>query len=278
MPLRLIQTAALAIGLAAAPVLSMTPESPDPSASLDPKSYDGPLFPALGDGGWGYISKDGRFAIPPQFVGAQTFAEDLAAVYVGGGIDFGSKNAGLDRIGKEYRNGLWGFINRHGEFVVAPQFVGAQAFSEGLAAVAYGSEDEKHWGFIDRTGNFVIKPRFRLPRPFENNIAAVLADKLDLVYINNKGKQLSRKEYQIRTFGTALDTYYEQRNGTAKYGLRIIEGPKLTPAKYDDLWLFQVRSRSQEPPLPISILAIAGIGGTAKRAETPFTRPFGCQF
>lgn len=63
---------------------------------------------------WGYISHDGRMAIPPSYDGASDFSEGLAAVK----IDWAR-----------------GYINRKGDFIVKPIFESAGNFKDGLAVV-----------------------------------------------------------------------------------------------------------------------------------------------
>ena len=119
----------------------------------------------------GFIDLQGRIAIQPQFapdgsggcvlngrVGASRFSEGLAAVQPKRGV-----------WGKE-----WGFIDRHGDWVIKPAFACAAPFSEGLAVV--GVRDEQgHWlyGYIDKTGATVIKPQFSEAGSFVGKLALV---------------------------------------------------------------------------------------------------------
>ena len=68
---------------------------------------------------WGYIEKNGRMAIKPQFTEASDFAEGLAAAGVGNPMS----DAGVRH----------GYIDRTGKFVIRPQFALAGAFRDGLA-------------------------------------------------------------------------------------------------------------------------------------------------
>jgi hypothetical protein len=62
--------------------------------------------------------------------------------------------------------GEWGFVDRTGAVVIAPQFAEAPVFSEGLAAAAVMGEDRLPvWGFIDATGRWVVQPRFESAGP-----------------------------------------------------------------------------------------------------------------
>jgi WG containing repeat len=78
-----------------------------------------------------YIDRRGKVAIKPTtnrlFTRAGNFAGGLAPVATGGGgRDAGGFFPATD----------WGFINKRGKFVIAPQFDDAGSFSEGLARVS----------------------------------------------------------------------------------------------------------------------------------------------
>ena len=81
----------------------------------------------------GYIDKQGKFAVNPQFDSTQAFSEGLAAVRIG-----------HDNAGKS------GYIDKQGRYVVNLQFDGAEQFSDGLAAVRIGDDKTGKWGYIAR--------------------------------------------------------------------------------------------------------------------------------
>ena len=107
---------------------------------------DGLAAVRIGDdktGKWGFIDNQGHFVINPQFDGVASFSDGLAEVRIG---DFGT--------------GKSGFIDKQGKFVINPQFDGAYSFSDGLAAVRIGDDKTGKWGFIDNQGKFVINLKF----------------------------------------------------------------------------------------------------------------------
>ncbi|MEP6913085.1 MAG: WG repeat-containing protein [bacterium] len=148
-------------------------------------------IPLVDCGMIGYIDKTGRVVIKPQFRAANDFHEGFAAVRRGN-----DEWTFIDRDGKEITrqhfksdhtkslevttdfseglagvkiDGKWGFINKVGAMVIAPQFDDVEKFSEGLAAISTGCR----WGFIDKTGRIVINTQFRYATQFSEGLAAV---------------------------------------------------------------------------------------------------------
>jgi hypothetical protein len=81
---------------------------------------------------------------------------------------------------------IFGFLNTLGVEVIAPTFLGARSFSEGLAAVNTPTGFERvtneltHftdwnlvWGFIDTTGRLIVDYQFDEVRDFREGLAAV---------------------------------------------------------------------------------------------------------
>ena len=135
---------------------------------------------------WGYVDKNGEFAIEPKFHDAWNFHEGLAVVKV------------------EWARG---YIDREGKYVVEPKYQYAGPFRDGKAKVmlddvweyidhegkkvgdaepekmvddTVAPEDPiptakgKKFGYKDKDGNFVIKPQFVQAKPFSEGRAAVL--------------------------------------------------------------------------------------------------------
>ncbi len=116
---------------------------------------------------WGYVNREGRWAIEPHFREARAFREGVAVVVDGDRARFlntaGQLSGSFDEA-SPHREGLarvrtgerWGFANTSGELVVAPRFDQAFDFHGGFAAVRVGD----HWTWVDRAGRLLSEPRF----------------------------------------------------------------------------------------------------------------------
>ncbi len=145
------------------------------------------------DGKFGFINKSGKVAIPIEYklgsVGNNGFSEGRA--FVGNGL---WSYICIDRYGKQVGNRnysdngmfseglvpvsiwdttvhktLYGYIDTNANFVINPQFNGAENFSDEFAAVKINDI----WGFIDRTGKIVIEPQYNAVNKFSEGLAPV---------------------------------------------------------------------------------------------------------
>ena len=67
------------------------------------------------------------------------------------------------------KDGKWGFIDRSGKIVIAPQFDGVSGFHDGLARVTAGGRVV----FINVNGQIVLTPQFQIIDDFSEGLAAV---------------------------------------------------------------------------------------------------------
>ena len=82
------------------------------------------------------------------------------------------------------KDGLWGYLNRKGEFAIKPAYQSAKNFSDGLAAVKIDSK----WGFINMKGELAIPANFDDIKYFNSGINWVKKDDV-WMYINKKGEE-----------------------------------------------------------------------------------------
>jgi hypothetical protein len=85
---------------------------------------------------WGFVDKDGKVAISPQFYATGNFASGKCAV--------------------QNEDGKWGYIDSEGKIVISFQFDAAEKFVNGQAAVEFDGKA----GAIDEAGKYVINPQF----------------------------------------------------------------------------------------------------------------------
>ncbi|MCP2730969.1 WG repeat-containing protein [Limnofasciculus baicalensis] len=83
-----------------------------------------------------------------------------------------------------------GYINKTGDFVIAPQFDSSFSgfFDNGLAIVSIGEKE----GLIDKQGRFVLPPKFYSISDFVEGVATARLAKTESVYyyINSSGQVL----------------------------------------------------------------------------------------
>ena len=123
---------------------------------------------------WGFIDKSGQFVIMPEFDAVGDFSEGLACVVSGDKCGF------VDKAGKvvipiqynrrtfdlgymtfkdglcpaELQAGSMGFIDKHGQLLVKPEYTSVWPFADGLSPVISSYGNNK---FIDRTGKTVLE-------------------------------------------------------------------------------------------------------------------------
>ena len=84
-------------------------------------------------------------------------------------------------------NDKWGFIDKDGAVVIAPQYASAALnFSEGLA---YVKTDTTLYGYINTEGDYVIAPKFTSVSNFNGGIAKVWINK-DYGFIDKEGNYI----------------------------------------------------------------------------------------
>lgn len=87
----------------------------------------------------------------------------------------GDFSEGLAAVGVGENDDImkYGYIDKTGAWVIQPQFWLANPFTEGLARVAVKVEDGVKVGFIDKTGTWAVEPRFDDAHSFSEGLAIV---------------------------------------------------------------------------------------------------------
>ena len=124
--------------------------TPTPTPEPAPVSTAGRLFAFQENGLWGYKNAAGEVAILPQFSSAE---------------DFGAE----DDLAFAAQDGLYGLINRSGQWVAQPAWSAFLPFSEGRAAVESGEK----WGFVNARGELALPRVWEVAFSFDGGIAKV---------------------------------------------------------------------------------------------------------
>lgn len=195
-----------------------------------PNNFSNGLLAVEIDGQWGYMGKDGKMIIKPQFQKAKAFSEGIATVklenkwvYIdttgkqvinqqydmadsfteglavfGKGEELDDGFDWVDNLYDEFNkdpdkvfwNKKWGYIQADGKLLTTAQFNGAKPFSEGLAAVRVG----KSWGYLDKAGKIAITPKYQRCLSFSEGLAPVCV-KNKWGYVDKKGNEVIKIQF-----------------------------------------------------------------------------------
>lgn len=181
------------------------------------------------EGKYGYITPDGRWAIPAQFDEAKKFGENgLAPV----GIK-----------GKYYVK--WGFVDRQGEVAIPCGYYSVEYFERDRAVVGKVVGPNKlAYGYIDCGGREVIPCRYDEATGFEFENTWVGEEKegeMGYMLIDTLGNPvLSYPVLGLRDggkYGQAVCAIRDG-NGRLRYGLLSNRGRLILPFDYDEITIF----------------------------------------
>jgi hypothetical protein len=153
---------------------------------------------------WGFIDKEGKVIISPQFAFSGNFSSSKCAVCNSdlkwGYIDKEGKisiNYQFDG-GTAFINGMaivklddkWGVIDEKGKYIINPQFSAMIPDNE-----MFLFEQDEKWGWCDKSGKITINAQFKVAYPFkDNNLAAVKSGEM-YGYIDKEGKILINPQF-----------------------------------------------------------------------------------
>lgn len=134
---------------------------------LAARIFSGGLAPMNLSGGWGFVDRAGRWAVPARFGDARPHSGGRAAVQL---------------------DGLWGFIDAKGGMAVPPRYSSTGDFQDGLAAACLGPDGPgRRCGFIGPGGETAIPFKYTAAYGFVRGLALV-EDGREYKYIDKKGR------------------------------------------------------------------------------------------
>ncbi|HLF32689.1 MAG TPA: WG repeat-containing protein [Cyclobacteriaceae bacterium] len=126
--------------------------------------------------------------------------------------------------------GRWGFINRQGEMVIGADFSDAKPFSEGLACVKSGGK----WGFIDHSGIWIIDPVYLAVSSFSEGKAVVFSE-TGFLFIDKDQNTLYNSGFRIaRPFAESMAFVIKDNNK----GFIDNNGVWLFETQFDDVYSY----------------------------------------
>ncbi len=130
---------------------------------------------------WGFIDKNGKTIIKPQFISADNFSEDLAAVRIGG---------------------RYGYIDTLGNIAIPPQYDLATSFINGQAKVFI----EGRPFFLYKHGTITFSHPFRNITSFDNHTFAIATTNSGkYCLIDKKGNRITDTVFKmISYFGNGV--------------------------------------------------------------------------
>ena len=123
------------------------------------------------EGKWGYIDKEGKICINYQFDRAKEFVNGKAVVSSGG------------------KSGL---IDANGKYIINPQFSDMTTDND-----IYLVEQDGKWGWCDKDGKIIINPQFGASFPFLGNDLAAVRSGKSYGYIDKDGKIVINPQFDI---------------------------------------------------------------------------------
>ena len=150
----------------------------------------GELYLIEKNGRFGYIDRNGRMVIQPQYDWAFPFSEGLALVLVGKKQNE-KRSAYIDKTGRvvirlfdgspsKFSSGIarvllgaeYVYVNKRGRWV-SHAYPNAEDCTEGLCAVEMETRGSNMWGFINTSGAIMVKGQYGWAEPFKEGAARV---------------------------------------------------------------------------------------------------------
>ena len=129
-----------------------------------------------------------------------------------------------------YIHGNWGYVDKTGRLVIQTQFVKAEPFKSGLAAVQHVDK----WGFIDSNGSWIIGPQFEDVANFSEGLAGVC--KINWGFIDKTGRYAFESRFEeVGRFSEGLTAARQK----GKWGFIDKTGSWVIKPQFKDVCVFK---------------------------------------
>lgn len=126
---------------------------------------------------WGYIDRDGKWAISPKFEGAWKFENGIAIVRTLGDTHEEGELKRIDRSGRFLPGSM---IEKSIRDILTDYRSSEQQQLRKPGLHSFMTKEDSQFGYADALGNAVIKPQFDFVREFHEGYAAVFQRTVDL--------------------------------------------------------------------------------------------------
>ncbi len=188
------------------------------------------------EGRYGFINDKGETIAEPQYLDKFYFIDGLAYVrfYSGKDCKYGfinEKNEFVLEIDSRESlsyysnnlatakgsNGLYGYVDITGKFIIEPQFIGASSFGLNEGNSALVQDTNKRWGIINKSGEYVMEPKYTELEYSYDNTLIFKSDEGLYGYIDTNGNVIA--EAQFLYAGKFVDGFakVQDKNGIWKY-------------------------------------------------------------
>lgn len=186
------------------------------------------LAAVMKDHQWGFMDRTGQIVIPAKFGAVGRFTEGKAVVvgmqgqtpgytYInrkGDLIDpkvrfelampFSGGLAAVRNLGENIR-----YVDASWKTVIPPQFVSAEEFSDGMAAVQMHVAEGMRWGYVGKDGKMAIPAHYYEAIPFTEGLAGVKVPSGKWGFINKSDSMVITPKYDsVSPFSGGLAQVY----------------------------------------------------------------------
>lgn len=232
---------------------------PKPVVFKDADSFSEGLAAVRVEYKTGYIDKQGKMVIQPQYRNGLEFRNGKALVLTDGGepwqyidkegktlVTFGNWRFWGHAHAPQFMDGLalvsvWehstelhGFVDETGKLVIPMIYTNAQPFSEGLAAVQINDDAMNGWVYIDRDGNVVSKRRYYSASSYRDGLAKISHSTFDVEYIDKNGETVLSvpKEGILHRYGNTFERMLCTDEQRRRCGIQDMHGNWIIEAAF----------------------------------------------